>query len=190
MSDATPETDVDGTDAVGAEDQVIEIDFDALDEPVQQLITSLEAERDEAIGARQRALADYANFQRRAAENETRARLEGRGGVVRSLIPALDHFDLALQQNADETTVEAFMNGVKMVRSELTRIMENQGVSEIRPEVGEEFDPNRHQAMMQQPTAEHDPGSVVMVMQNGYAQGDVVLRPASVAVSVAPTEDD
>ncbi len=165
------------------ETETIEIDLDSLDEPVAELIHQLGVERDEALGARQRALADYANFTRRATENESRARIEGRGNIIRALLPALDHFDLALQQDTDGLTVEKFLEGIRMVRGEMSRVLENQGVTEVRPEIGDEFDPNQHQAIMRQPTDEHPPGHVVMVMQAGYVQGDIVLRPASVAIS-------
>ena len=64
------------------------------------------AERDEAVAARQRALADYANYQRRSVENEARARVGGLVQMVRALLPVLDHFDLALAQDLSKLSVE------------------------------------------------------------------------------------
>lgn len=160
----------------------IEVPSEAAD-----IIQRLEAERDEATAARQRALADFANFQRRALENEQRARQQGALGVIRALLTVLDHFDLALAQDPKQLSAEQLLNGIKMVRAEFNKALEAQGVKRIEPAVGEEFDPARHQAVMQQPAPGVPPGHIVSVMQGGYAMGDQVLRPAKVAVS--PRED-
>lgn len=174
-------------DNVDSEDQeVIEVVFDELAPEVQMLVNNLTVERDEAQGARQRALADYANFQRRASENEKRARDDGGASVLRSLIPVLDQFDLALEQPVDDAAVGPFLEGMRMVRDELRRAMEQHGVTEVRPDAGAEFDPNLHQALMRVPTDEYEAGRVVAVMQAGYARGEYVLRAASVSVATEP----
>ena len=70
-----------------------------MSEEIAELFENLQRERDDAVEARTRALADYANFQRRARENETREREMGIAQVTRSLMPVLDQFDLALGQD-------------------------------------------------------------------------------------------
>lgn len=153
-----------------------------------QVLEDLKSELDEAIEARKRALADFANYQRRAAENEARAAEAGAARVVRSLLGVLDHFNLALDLDPKTTTVEQLLGGVRIVRDELIKALEGHGVSIIRPAVGDEFDPNRHEAMLQQPAADVPPHHIVSVFQPGYAMGDVVLRPAKVAVAAASRE--
>lgn len=158
-----------------------------LSDAAANLLRSLEVERDDAIAARQRALADFANYQRRATENERRAHHAGASSVVRSIIPVLDHFDLALGQRADQLTVEQLIGGVKMVRDELAKALHMSGVERIEPKANDPFDPNRHEAMMRQAAPGVEPDHIVSVLQAGYAMGDIVLRPAKVAIAAEAT---
>ncbi len=153
-----------------------------------KLLDDLKSELDEAIEARKRALADFANYQRRASESEARAAEAGAARVIRSLLGVLDHFNLALDQDMKTTTVEQLLRGVRIVRDELIRALGSHGMSIIRPAVGDEFDPNRHEAMLQLPAEDVEPVRIVSVFQPGYALGDVVLRPAKVAVAAVPGE--
>jgi molecular chaperone GrpE len=173
-----------------AEAESPEVEEVELTEEALQLVDRLEDERDEAIAARQRALADLVNYQRRALENERHARRDGRADVVRSLLPAIDNFDRALAQDTDQITVEQLCDGVRMVREELGRALESHGVRIIAPDVGAEFDPNEHRAVMRQATDAHDPNTIVSVLQVGYAMDGLILRPASVSVSAPMEEDD
>ena len=150
------------------------------------LVAQLERERDESISARQRALADFANYQRRARENESRARQEGEVSLLRALLPVIDHFDLAISQDASKLTVEQLLGGVKIVRAEFDKVLEAQGVMRIEPGAGDEFDPRRHEAMMRQAAPGIAANHVVALLQPGFAIGDMVLRPAK--VTVAPEE--
>ncbi|MDY7109908.1 MAG: nucleotide exchange factor GrpE [Planctomycetota bacterium] len=161
-----------------------------LSEEALQLVGRLEGERDEAIAARQRALADLVNYQRRAVENERHARRDGRADVVRSLLPALDNFDLALAQDPGQISMQQLHHGVRMVREELGRALESHGVRLIAPEVGAEFDPNEHRAVMRQATDEHEPNTIVAVLQVGYVMDGLILRPASVSVAAPIEEND
>ncbi len=148
----------------------------------------LECELEKAVEARQRALADFANYQRRASQNEQQAVRSGAAGVVRSMLAVLDHFDLALDQDRSQVTVEQLLDGVHIVRDELFKSLESFGVERIAPDAGDEFDPNRHQAVLQQAAEGVAPNHVVAVLQPGYTMGETVLRPAK--VSVAPQDDE
>lgn len=174
-------------DAEGQSEQA-EGDSIELNEAAAELVEQLEAERDAAVAARQRALADFQNYQRRAIDNERRAGEQGATRIVRSILPVLDHFDLALNQKLEGLTVEQLMGGVKIVRDELTKALQLNGVDRIEPSPGDEFDPNQHEAMMRQAAENIQPNHVVMVMQPGYRIGDHILRPAKVAI--APSEEE
>ncbi len=145
-------------------------------------IEQLQAERDEAVSAKMRALADFKNYQRRSVENEARAVESGKSRVVRALLPVLDQFELALQQDAGQMSVEQMIAGVNIVRDEMARALQACGLSTINPQPGSEFDPQHHQAVMHQPSEEHLPGSVLNVFQTGYMLDDFVLRPAKVVI--------
>ncbi len=152
------------------------------------VLEELRAELDEAIAGRKRALADFANYQRRVAENEGRAARSAAAEIVRSLLGALDHFDLALEQDTGQITVEQLLGGVRIVRDDLKRALESQGVKRVQPAVGEEFDPTRHQAVLRQAAEGIEPNHIVAVLQPGYTMGEIVLRPAKVAVA-APNKE-
>ncbi len=153
-----------------------------------EAFAELKGELEKAVEARQRALADFANYQRRASQNEQQAVRSGEAGVVRSMLAVLDHFDLALDQDKTQITVEQLLDGVNIVRDELCRSLETFGVERIAPEAGDEFNPTRHQAVLQQAAEGVAPNHVVAVLQPGYTMGETVLRPAK--VSVAPQDDE
>lgn len=161
-----------------------------LSEDAANLVEELQAQRDEAVAARQRAMADFLNYQRRARENEVRAAREGVSAVVRSLLPVLDHFDLALNQDPGQLNVEQLLDGLRIVRGELGKALQSHKVEPIEPAVGAEFNPNLHQAVMRQPTDEQEPNTVVNVLQHGYVVDDMILRPASVVVAAAPEGEE
>ena len=182
--DVAPEP-VEAPEAPDAPEGEIEIP-----EAVVDVIEQLKAELAEAVEARKRALADFANYQRRAAENEGRALRSGAANVVRSLLGVLDHFDLALGQDAAQITVEQLVDGVRMVHDDLVKALARHGVKRIQPAEGDEFDPNQHEAMLHQPSDEVEPNHVVSVLQPGYTIGDLVLRPAKVVVAAPADEQE
>ena len=152
---------------------------------------SLRAELAEAIEARQRALADFQNFQRRSLENEKRAFASGCMDVIRPLLAVLDQVDLALSQDSKAVSVEAIFSGVQLVRDEMCRVLDGQGVVAIDPEPGADFDAHHHQAVMHEPSEDVAEGCVIRLLQIGWVHGDMVLRPAVVAVSSGtPSESD
>lgn len=166
-----------------SEPQQVELSEEAAD-----IVRQLQAELDEAVEARKRALADFRNYQRRALESEQRALESGAARVVRALLPIVDNFDLTLAHKADRMTTEQLLSAVRMVRDELNKALQSQGVQRIEPARGEPFDPHRHEAVMRQPADDVEPNSVVATMQPGYSHGDFVLRPAKVSISPGAEE--
>jgi len=153
-------------------------------------IEALEAQLREANSRALRALADFQNFQRRAAQNEVVARQQGTGVLAMGVVAVLDTFDLALAQDMSRTSAEQIVAGIRVIRAELMKALAQQGVGVIHPAPDDEFTPGRHEAIMQQEAEGVEPGNVVFTLQPGYtlggAAGERVLRPAK--VSVAPRE--
>jgi molecular chaperone GrpE len=156
---------------------------------VTELVQRLEQERDEATLNWKRALADFRNFQKRATDNEQRAQQFGRTAVVKAMLNGMDQFDLTLEQPRTEMTVDQLLDGVYLIREELLQALRSQGVERIDPNIGDEFDPNLHEAMMRQEQPGCPPNSIALVLQTGYTLGDIVLRPAKVAVTPGASED-
>jgi molecular chaperone GrpE len=144
----------------------------------------------QAQGDYQRVLADFSNYQRRALQNEQVAKTDGVSKVAAEVVTVVDHFDLALNQDLSKATAQSIMEGMKMVRDELLRVLARHGVSVIAPKPNDAFQPGRHEAITQQTAEGVEPGNVVSTFQSGYAVatatgGERVIRPAK--VSVAPT---
>jgi len=141
------------------------------------------SERDELQDKLLRIGADFQNFQRRAANNEREARTGATVGVVQSVLPVMDHFDLALEQDQSAATAEQILGGVQIIRDELERVLASFGVVRIAPVAGDAFNPSEHEAMLQQPSTEVEPGHIVQTLGGGYRLGERVIRPAKVIIS-------
>jgi len=149
-----------------------------LDEAAQE--TTLERLVSERTDDLQRLQAEYANYRKRVERDRALARQQGAESVVRELMPIWDAI-------AQATTHDELNGGFKLVATEFQRLAEKLGLTAFGA-VGDEFDPNLHDALMQLPTADVEPGHLAQVIQLGYRLGDTVLRPARVAVATAPTD--
>jgi len=159
------------------------------EEIVEALIETI-GQRDENFGRYQEMAAEHRNFQRRASMNENEARISSRQGVVQALIPLMDHFEMALLQDPEKVSAKDVMAGVEMIRSEFLKMLAGYGVSAIEPTVGDEFDPQKHAAMMQSAADGVEPGCISMLMGVGYMLGDRVIRPAKVGVAPEVQDDE
>lgn len=146
----------------------------SVEEPTDRVaeLESLVAERTLDL---QRLQAEYVNYKRRVDRDRQMAKQQGAEGIVRELMPVLDSIHMARQH--DELS-----GGFKMVADELGKLAEKHGLVAFG-EVGDEFDPNLHEALMQVPLPGATITCVSQVMQRGYQMNERVLRPARVAVS-------
>ena len=160
-------------------DAVIEDGDDLTRRCIEQLLEDCNT----AAESRQRALADFKNFQRRATEQEQRMHLIVSAGVLRSVLPVLDQLDMALQQDPEQVGSDQILSGVQIVRDELDKVLGEQGVDRIEPVAGDEFDPTQHEAMLKQEAEGIEPGLITNLLQVGYRKSDQVLRAAKVAVA-------
>lgn len=155
---------------------------------LEDKLAKLQSEFDDVQQRYLRTLADYQNSQRRAVQNEQEAKVQARSGVVQSLLSVVDHFDLALAQDPSKATAESVISGVKLIRDELMKVLQSQGVGLISPQPGDVFDPHRHEAIMHQAQEGIQSGHTVATFQVGFTittgTGERVIRPAK--VSVAP----
>lgn len=146
---------------------------------IEWLQSQLEGARDDRL----RALAELSNNQRRAEENEGRVARASRASAVRALLTVSDQLDLALGQNLEGMSAEQFAEGVTLAQAEFMKVLGDLGVQRIDPEVGEEFNPLRHEAMLKQGADGIASNHITMVMQPGFAMGEQVLRPAKVVIA-------
>jgi molecular chaperone GrpE len=130
-------------------------------------------------------LADYENARKRLLRDAEVEKKYAAEPLARDLLVALDNLDRALEAAKAAGDGGPLAAGVSATASQLLDILRRHGVTRIECGPGTAFDPNRHQAVMQQPTKDFEPGQVVQVLQQGFLLHDRVLRPASVIVASA-----
>lgn len=135
---------------------------------------------DEYLLMAQRVQAEFENFRKRNATLRTTSLEDGRAEVLEALLPVMDNFDRALDAiEGDDSSRE----GVELIYKQLVGALKGFGCEAVQP-VGEAFDPNLHNAVMQSPAEEgEEPGSIVEVMQKGYSMGEKILRYPMVRVA-------
>jgi len=150
----------------------------------EQLRRELDEKQDRLL----RALAEMDNMRRRAQrdrEDYTRYATES---LIRDLVPVLDNFDRALEAARGNVEAAKVVEGVELIQRELLRVLERAGLKRYSA-LGQPFDPTRHEATARVVSPQASPNTVVAEIVPGYLLHDRVLRPAQVAVAVAPDED-
>jgi molecular chaperone GrpE len=145
----------------------------------------LRQERDELKEQVLRVRAEFANYQKRAKQQADSDRVYAAGSLARDLLEPLDNLERAIEALRASAAV-GVTAGLDMVQRQLMEILAKHGVEPI-PAQGRPFDPNLHDAVMQQPSEEHAEGTVVSELSKGYTIRDRVLRPSKVAVSARPS---
>ena len=130
-------------------------------------------------------LADFENSRKRLLRDAEIERKYATEPLARDLLPTLDNLDRALEAAKTAGDTGPLALGVAATVTQLLDVLRRHGIVRIDCGPGTVFDPNFHQAVMQQPTADHEPGQIVLVLQQGFRIHDRVLRPASVIVAAA-----
>jgi molecular chaperone GrpE len=158
---------------------------------IERLRAELAQKTLEARGHEERALrtmAEFDNARKRAQrEREDYVRFAN-DALIRDLLPVLDNLDRALAAGKTDPGAAAVTAGVELIQREFLRVLEKYGVAPFSS-VGQRFDPERHEAIARVPTTEHEEMTVVRETTRGYLGHGRVLRPAMVAVAVAPEAD-
>ena len=138
------------------------------------------SEEDEAVNTKYlRLMADFQNFKRRVEKEKSDIYAYANEKLVSQLLDVIDNIERALlNEEADDSYVE----GMKMIFKQLTGVLEKAGLEEINA-LGEDFDPNFHNAVMTEDNDDYDSGKVTEVMQKGYLLNKKVIRPSMVKVN-------
>lgn len=145
-------------------------------------ITELQRIADDNHSRYLRAQADFDNFRRRTVKEKEELTQYASLKLITQLLPVLDNFQRALQTGNEGSESESFAKGVDMIFRQLSQVLEAEGLKPMES-VGQPFDPEFHQAIMQVESEEYDEGIVVEAIQTGYILKDKVIRPAMVKVS-------
>ncbi len=188
------EADVEAQEAQ-ASDEVSVLTVDDLQaeiEALQERLVELESEAAKNLDGWQRAQASFQNYRRRTETEKENWRVSANAALLTRLLPILDDFKRAFDNVPDALEDHRWLDGVRLVKQKLSHLLDTENVTPIEVEVGDEFDPHYHEAVLTQPVEGLEEGQIVVEAQQGYMQGERVLRPARVVVA-APrpqTEDD
>jgi molecular chaperone GrpE len=152
--------------------------FSMLDE-LQKQLAEAQARADEYKDGWQRAVADFQNYKRRTDNEKADAYQNAVGNVISRYLPILDDLERALASRPDNLP---WVNGIELIFRKLQTILENEGLKRIEAE-GQQFDPNFHEAISQEPVEGMETGTVIAVIQQGYTLGGRVIRPAAVRIA-------
>lgn len=150
---------------------------------LQQEIDRLNAELSEQQQRTLRAQADFDNFRRRTQKEKEELAKYASSKLITELLPVIDNFERALAAAGSSPEVESFSKGVSMIFRQLEGVLNAEGLEAMNC-VGQPFNPEFHQAIMQVESEEFEEGFVVEEVQKGYMLKDKVLRPAMVKVSM------
>lgn len=126
-----------------------------------------------------RLMADFQNYKKRVEKEKSDLYSYANEKLVTELLAVLDNFERALEQEVGDT---GFKEGMEMILKQLDDVLNKSGLAEI-PALGEDFDPNFHNAVMTEETEEYESGKVSGVMQKGYTLNGKVIRPSMVKVA-------
>ena len=161
--------------------------FGVGDDPVDERITELEKQLEEAKAQSLYAAAEAQNVRRRLEADKVQASTYAVTGFARDMLSVRDHLDRAIQhlpEGAHDGELKGFVEGIEATLRELDSIFGRNGIERVASK-GLPLDPNKHQAMVEIPSADAEPGTVIEEMQAGYTLKDRLLRPALVAVAKA-----
>ncbi|MBP9048084.1 MAG: nucleotide exchange factor GrpE [Tabrizicola sp.] len=162
-----------------------QVDVEEYETVADAELDALRAERDELRDKFMRVLADAENSRKRAERDRKEAEIYGGTRLARDLLPVYDNLNRAIQAIPEESRAAsaALIEGVELTLRELTNVMTKHGVTPVSPAVGDQFDPQLHQAMFEAPLPGTRAGQIIQVMTEGFLLHDRLLRPAQVGVS-------
>lgn len=161
-----------------SQEEVQTEDVDPKDEKIQELEKLANDNEEKYL----RLYAEFENYKRRIQnENQINKTYQAQG-VLTDILPSIDNIERGLQIEGDDESFKSLQKGVQMVHESLLRALKDNGLEEIEAE-GQEFDPNLHQAVVQDDNPDFKSGEITQELQKGYKLKDRVLRPSMVKVN-------
>ena len=157
---------------------------DKKDESKNEEYSKLKADYDKLNQQYVRLAADFDNFRKRQEQERENLIKYGTEATLKKMIEVLDNFERGQKALENVEDCEKVKESFNLVHKQVHEALSKLGLEEIKA-VGEEFDPNFHEAVMQTPTSEHPEHTVINELQKGYKLGDKVLRPTLVNVATA-----
>ena len=174
-------------DADGAAEPLVQVDVDTITPEQLGELKERAEKANEHWERLVRTSADFDNFKKRAAREKQDAIRYANEALLEKLVPVLDNFDAALSaaQANSAGAAQSLQTGVAMIFQQLKKVLTESGLEEVDA-AGQKFDPNLHEAVSQQESADVSEGEVLQQLRKGYKLRDRLLRPATVVVAKKP----
>ena len=157
------------------------------EDELAQRLSERDKENAELLDRLQRSAAEFDNYRRRVSREKEDLLKYGTEKIAFDMLPVADNFERALEQAKAAQDTASVIEGVEMIYKQFLSTLEKY---KVRPfdSLGESFNPERHEAMLHQPSHDHAENTVMGELQRGYVLDDKLLRPARVIVSRGPAE--
>lgn len=149
---------------------------------LQEKIKALEQEKEQLRDQALRKMAEFDNYKRRTDKEFLAVLQNASESLIIELLPVLDDFERFLEHAKNSENAQSLVEGVELIYKKLYGILEKQGLKKMES-IGEEFDPEKHQALMQVDSDKHESGHVVEEHLKGYVLNDKVIRHSQVLVA-------
>ena len=162
-----------------AEDNTDQNDNSNECDDISAKISELESKLNDSEDKYLRLFAEYDNFRKRTSKEKIEAFGNATAKCVENILPVIDSFERAI---IAECSDEAYKNGMNMIFNQFKSVLDKLDVKEV-PALGEDFDPNLHNAVTKVDSKDFESGKICQVYQKGYKRGDRLIRPAMVVVA-------
>lgn len=148
----------------------------------EELLIAAQEEAAKNLDGWMRSQAEFANARKRMDKQRIEIQTRAVTDMINRLLPVIDDFDRAFDNVPDTIHQDTWFEGIELVKRKLVGILEGLNVQPIEA-VGQPFDPNCHEAIMQAPSDDVESGYVIAELQKGYKMGDRIIRPSLVNVA-------
>jgi molecular chaperone GrpE len=155
---------------------------------VEDQLETIQEELNQVKDKYYRALAEMENYKKRMSEDIKRERKYAGLSMADKLIDSIEVFDQALNMETEDRNLKNFLYGFKMIKDMMFNALKDEGVMIIESQVGDDFNPNIHEAMDKEYNPEQKENTVLRIVKKGYKFKDRVLRPTMVIINIKPEE--
>lgn len=157
---------------------------------LEEQLEAAKAEAAENYNNYLRSVADLDTYRRRVMREKDELKQYAISGLLEDFLPVYDNLGLGLVSAEQSSDPKVVVQGIQMVLTQFRTLLEENGISEIAPEKGDDFDPNLAEAFQTQPSAEVEEGKVLSLIRKGFQLNGRLVRPASVIVSGGPAKEE
>lgn len=156
---------------------------------LEEQLVAAKAEAAENYNNYLRAVADLDTYRRRVMREKEELKQYAISGLLEDFLPIYDNLGLGLMSAEQSSDPKVVVQGIQMVMAQFRSLLEENGISEVAPKKGDEFDPNTAEAYQTKPSSDVEEGKVLSLMRKGFSLNGRLIRPASVVVSSGPAEE-